>query len=231
MEVNFRKSSNRKKGKKVNTVKSLLPNQEFIKEVENYSIKPVENQVMVSQLYNSLQSAVNDLLISITTECYIRISSIKKSTLRASKQITNLKNTLNEMLKNKNFSEASIKRLKDMSTEATFYYKPQSEEFNFFIDKVAREVKKSESSTNIPIEYLKASPDISCWGVVRNDGTIKEFPLWVNKQIDTGVRYGASEIHIYKANKLASIADVEKMAYYGFVKGCRLPGQELRRIR
>jgi len=221
----------RREGKRVNTPNRFATNQEIEKKVENYSIKPVKNQVMISQLYMSIQSAANDLLTNITVECYKRISSIKKSTLQASEQITKLKNTLNEMLKNQNFSEASIKKLKDLSTEASFYYKPQCEEFNFFIDKVAGEVKKSESLTNVAIHYRKESPGISRWAIVRNDGSTKELPDWVNKQIETGVGYGASEINIFKKSEGVSIADKKKMTYYGLLKGSRLPGQELRKVR
>lgn len=231
MERNLSSSDNWRKGKRIYTPNKLTVNEEVKKEVENYSKKPVNNQVLVSQLYISIQSAVNDLLVSIVAECARRISSIKKSTLQASEQITKLKHTLNEMLKNKDFSEASIKKLKDMSTEASFYYKPQCEEFNFFIDKVAGEVKKSENLGNLVVQYPKESPGISRWGIVRNDGSIKELPDWVNKQIEAGVGYGASEINIFKKSEIVSIADVKKMTYYGLLKGSRLPGQDLKKIR
>lgn len=206
---------------------------QIIQKAENIPEGPcnaINSPALMSQLYLNIDKAVNSLLSDITSECARRISSIKKSTLQASIQISKLKVSLNEMLRNKSFSENCIRKLKDFSTEASFFYKPQCENFNLFIDKVAEETRIAQNLNQIRNQPVESHGN-GLWGIVKGDGGINFLPEWINKQIDVGVGYGATEINIYKKSEIVSIADVKKMMYFGLLNGKKLQGQELRRVR
>lgn len=232
MEQEPKKSEYRKNYKKVvNYIKQQpIQKTEIIPEE---SVKLISDPILIGKLYLKIQDAINCLLSEIVSECTRRIASIKKTTLYAAQQITKLKDSLNEMLKNQSLSNACIMKLKDFSIEASFYYKPQCEKFNLFIDKLANDIGKTEINTgeNLPnVIGLNSKESRYNWNIVKKDGSMIILPDWVSKQIEAGVGFDAEEIKIYRKSENVSIADIKNMVYYGLSNGKKLPGQELKKI-